>query len=647
MVNAAKSWPGPTAILRWAASASVRVRGADLEVWCGRSLVVHLDDERRADALCASLANGAPWGVAAAIAGERGRLVLERMEACGAIDVAPARVLRADLASEPLRCDALDDLADAGLLVVTGDAEAQQLAAWQAEARERRVHALFVWFMPGAAALAYDDGHSTPCVRCAWLFDTRFELLTRALSWRASGEPSITRRDEPMRRVVEAVLENAIGSVRSLPPPGTSLVFESGALEVRRARFRKHPSCGCHEDTAPRRPVGASASARFAPVFEAASSRDEVRRTGFRRSRSPWPLDAMAFGRATAAGADAKLRARAEGIERFAMLHAPPNVFATPAGRLEHEVLDAAEIAMSTFRDEERAAPGFRFPRYSNDLAIDWSWATAARGTSRVLVPTSLVGRPSEHSHRLVDATSSGYAAHRDRTEARVKALLELVERDAVLLAWYTNLAEPISVDEVPSHAGLVELRAFSVTHDIDVPVVLLLARMEDGSLRCASSAGVAFDEAWRGAQAELKAALATYRHAHPRARRNLADVCLRLGPEDHLAHYTDRTATEAALAGFGAATGKPIQAYRARWPERAGTRIDAVVSAVENTGAHAWFVDRSLPSLFPRWSIVRAFVPGLVELSWGQGYRRLASPRIARRLRAGAPLTPWPHPLA
>lgn len=83
----------------------------------------------------------------------------------------------------------------------------------------------------------------------------------------------------------------------------------------------------------------------------------------------------------------------------------------------------------------------------------------------------------------------------------------------------------------------------------------------------------------------------------------------------------------------------------RTRWPHEAGRdRFATVIDVVLRAGLEPLFIDRSLPDLFGRWRVTRALVPRTVEMSWGQPYRRLASPRLLARL-AGRTPSPWPHP--
>lgn len=71
------------------------------------------------------------------------------------------------------------------------------------------------------------------------------------------------------------------------------------------------------------------------------------------------------------------------------------------------------------------------------------------------------------------------------------------------------------------------------------------------------------------------------------------------------------------------------------------------MAEALARAGLRLWLVDSSLPTVFgSAWTVQRAVVPGLVELSYGQAYRRLASARVARWLGEGHVVTSTPHPL-
>ena len=75
---------------------------------------------------------------------------------------------------------------------------------------------------------------------------------------------------------------------------------------------------------------------------------------------------------------------------------------------------------------------------------------------------------------------------------------------------------------------------------------------------------------------------------------------------------------------------------------------MEKVLAATERAQLDTWLIDRSLSAVFGAgWHVIRAVIPGTVEVSWGQAYRRLASPRLKQAWAAGGSLNPLPHPVA
>ena len=380
--------------------------------------------------------------------------------------------------------------------------------------------------------------------------------------------------------------------------------------------------------------------ARFRPVTPLTEG-GGIARAAYRGARDPWPLTQSAFGIAIAAGEAHRERAIGEAVERFAMLHAPPAFRMRPLHALDAPTLSRDDIASLLFRAEQYRLEGFRFRAFDDDLPLDWSWAVRASTNENVLVPTSLVGRPSHESNRLADGTSNGYAAHPSEDEARLRALLEVIERDALLLHWYAN-QELTRVADADVPAGTLVLLG---TADVDVPVVVAAACLPEGSLRIGSAAAPSFDVALRRAVSELDGQLLGAPIVGPVP--DLTRVDCGFGPRDHVAYYggeTGRTVLERWKKSSSVVAAGEL---RARWPAQEAT-AETAVAAVHAAGLDVLFVDRSLPDLFGEdWHIVRALVPGTVEMSWGMAYRRLASPRIAKLLASGASLSSCPHPYA
>ena len=442
------------------------------------------------------------------------------------------------------------------------------------------------------------------------------------------------------------------------------MVLDTRSWSCELQSYDAHPSCSCRAEafallkSQPSEPVTfrGLVGRRFSPLdCVREGGRDLPAKVLYAPARTPWPKD-VRMGVATAMGRNASVRALAEGLERFSMLHAPADREGLAMKDLDGPMLQLDELESLLFRDEERARPAFRLCPFRPELILDWSFIERVGDDERVLVPTSLIGRPGAATPRLVDATSSGYAAHRSEESAVVAALLENVERDAVLFSWYAQL-EVIRLDGSPALERTFgcEVSAFLVTQDIDLPVIMLMAIYE-GGLRVSAAAAPSFGEAWDRAQAELLAALHAARRGSRKAATDgdhvqidLSDPSRVYGPEDHLAYFDHPVLGSKAMKHLHASPPVALREMRTRWPSRRSeSRLGTVVDALRHRGLNAWVARRSLPEVFgPGWHVVRALVPGTVELSWGQAYRRLASPRLVRALSKGAMLASLPHPIA
>jgi thiazole/oxazole-forming peptide maturase SagD family component len=346
---------------------------------------------------------------------------------------------------------------------------------------------------------------------------------------------------------------------------------------------------------------------------------------------------------------DAEVRALAEGIERFCMLHGSPDLRATTALALESPRLDDEQIKALLFRSEERAGDDFPFPAYTPQLVLDWSWATDAAGDRRVLLPTTLIGRVPRGAPRLVHGTSNGYACHRSADAAARAALLEIVERDAVLLGWYLGRSFPrIELDPDVDVGVRGQVFAWLATQDIDVPVVLMAALLDEDTTRVAAAAGTSFEEALTRASGELRA-LAGSPASATRAAKETSAVDADSPEGSPLEHqrYFDGPGRQHLVRRAADARKVTCSELHARWPG-GNESVAVVVSALQGARLDAWLVKRAIPDLFgTAWHVVRAVVPGCVELSWGTSFRRLASPRILAGLDGGETLNSVPHPLA
>jgi thiazole/oxazole-forming peptide maturase SagD family component len=529
---------------------------------------------------------------------------------------------------------------------------APALGALLSTLRERKVPVLAAWTSGTSVVLGADDGRAAPCLRCALTFDAELREVAPGV---LEGRPI-----EFETRASAAQLANALlatlsrpGAVR--PAPGRARVVDASDLTARWEEYPRHPGCSCGLEL-PDTPTPVYESwevaeaRRFSPLICLERSAGvRPARVLFRRTLALRQCSSGDYGIASAAGENADVRAYAEGIERYCMLHCPPEVVDVPARELS-TAFDEGAIRGSLFSPEAYARAGFRHRPFDSGLALDWSWAshvTAGERSARRLLPTSMIGAPRAGSPRLVDASTSGYAAHTHRDTAIALAALEVIERDAVLL-WWHGRGNLLCIDgERLPPAWRATVTGYLVTQDVDLPIVMLTARLPSGGCRLTSAAATTFDEAWSKAVAEMEAALWTLeRHGARSLAEPLETAAARHGPSEHLAFFLRSENAERIFARLAGAPEVPARQLQARWPGGCEA-LPAIGGALSAAGLDAWVVDRSLPRLFgPQWTVARVFIPDSLEVAWGAAYPRLNSPRFARTL-AGRAAELFPHPIA
>ncbi|MFF3996552.1 TOMM precursor leader peptide-binding protein [Streptomyces cyaneofuscatus] len=197
-----------------------------------------------------------------------------------------------------------------------------------------------------------------------------------------------------------------------------------------------------------------------------------------------------------------------EGLERYAGTHRRRGTSPVVDSyrNLAGQALNPSECgfyAPETYASDPLVSP------FDPDRAIPWVWGHSLRDDRPVLVPARLA-----HYSAGVDADnfvfecSNGCATGGSLEEAILFGLLELVERDAFLLAWYgrarltaidlttaTTPAVRSMLDRAALHG--YDVHAFDTRMDLAVPVVTALAVRRDGGHGTLSfSAAAGFDPA-------------------------------------------------------------------------------------------------------------------------------------------------------
>jgi ribosomal protein S12 methylthiotransferase accessory factor len=136
------------------------------------------------------------------------------------------------------------------------------------------------------------------------------------------------------------------------------------------------------------------------------------------------------------------------------------------------------------FSPKQYRSPGFPYGEFTETTRLDWIEGTNLLDGCASYVPAQLVSLGYRPSSDLIPpcfyATSSGCAVATSVEEALLKGILELIERDAVMIRWYFRIPPPLLdinpksllAERLGSQAHALETRFHDLTVDGDVPVV-------------------------------------------------------------------------------------------------------------------------------------------------------------------------------
>jgi ribosomal protein S12 methylthiotransferase accessory factor len=393
-------------------------------------------------------------------------------------------------------------------------------------------------------------------------------------------------------------------------------------------------------------------------------------------ARSKYGVHNMAWSGHAGTYADSERYGILEGIERYA------------GQRARARTVDVHD-SLANLTDRGRAAldpspcgtyrPGYYTGRthaqpFTPDLPTYWVWGYSLRDRRALLVPEQLVyylDRRTDHA-TFVHECSNGCASGSCPEEAALYGLLELVERDAFLLAWYSGRTLPeIDIRSVRDpqvrfmreRVGLLgyDVRLLDLRADLPVPVVLAAAVRREpgpGALCLAAGSGFAPEDAVRAALCETASYVAglpervTERIDELRAM--AADYERVTELEHHPLLYGVPEMARYAAFLHGSAPPRDLDDLYAGWlAERPDTGdltddLRFLVDRVVRLGGDVIAVDQTAPEQVRSGVHTMAVIaPGLVPIDFGWARQRvLHHPRFTGWLRrTGAAPHPHPHP--
>jgi ribosomal protein S12 methylthiotransferase accessory factor len=323
---------------------------------------------------------------------------------------------------------------------------------------------------------------------------------------------------------------------------------------------------------------------------------------------------------------------------------------------------------------------------YHPDLVYNWVWGYAFRSQAPVLIPEhyAYYGVPiSTENPAFVFEVSNGCALGNCLEEAIFHGLLEVIERDAFLLAWYAQLKVPrlalssltdpqvrLLVEHLQYHSGYT-IHALNITLDHALPCVCLLGVDEPGragmpKVHIVTGVHPHPEQAVFRALRELTTVLTTSPHMlqeqRAQALEMLADARLVQDMEHHpLVYYLPEAFARLHFFCHGQPPETFEQAF-ARCYQRPAAGLDLRADLQEliadylARGNDVLVVDQTAPEHLPcGLRCVKVLVPGMLPMTFGEHNRRITGLERLRRVPWAlgyqdhplreAEVNPHPHP--
>jgi ribosomal protein S12 methylthiotransferase accessory factor len=365
---------------------------------------------------------------------------------------------------------------------------------------------------------------------------------------------------------------------------------------------------------------------------------------------------------------NARAAALGEAVERYSAAYAPIEATTlTTAGELGTAAVLPERFAL--FHARQLASPQFPFAEFHAGTRLRFVEGFALADGRPAFVPSQLVylGGWFDDEERIGLPTSNGVACGATLEEAILAGLLELIERDAVMLAWKNTLSLPLLDWTSDTSLAAIDHRVFAPTGlrysvvdgsaFFDVPVAIAVVHGPAGertALAMGAAAGATISAAWTKALSEAFAVrrwltLQTLMNEAPTEANDVNSF------DDHVLFYGEHDA--ASRASFLDASDDRTPTHGV--PRLEGATPRAQIAALERRlaarGCSAYAVEITSPDVAALGlHVARVVAPELCPLDVAHAVRFLGGSRLGRAaFEVGlSPMTfdfddfnPLPHP--
>ncbi|WP_321475461.1 TOMM precursor leader peptide-binding protein [uncultured Paludibaculum sp.] len=351
----------------------------------------------------------------------------------------------------------------------------------------------------------------------------------------------------------------------------------------------------------------------------------------------------------------ALLSAVGEAVERYApSLPEPERIVWEAAAELDAPWLQTDPV----YTDAQYDRADFPYVRFTAQMVQPWVAGYWLDSGERVWIPaiSAFLAMTVTAEQFLSQGTSNGLASHPDRDEASLRAVMELVERDAFLSSWLTGSAGTrIVLDDSLDPALRAVLQAVERLGAVVEPYRLETAACGTAVMCLALGDGIEYPGATIALGADLDPALAVRQailelgQTGPHLRKMMRRGALAVPAQpqdvrtmlDHAAWYFD-----AARAGaFDAMRGQRTVTLREMEERRCKRSLASCSAELTCGGVRVALVDVTSPDIATTGlCVMRAVTADLQPLWYGYGLERRPVARVTRLgLRRDVPVV---HPI-
>jgi ribosomal protein S12 methylthiotransferase accessory factor len=358
---------------------------------------------------------------------------------------------------------------------------------------------------------------------------------------------------------------------------------------------------------------------------------------------------------------EAMIGAVGEAIERYsASRYRKADLQRAALDDLAEDRLDPRQMCL--YEDAQYDQPNFPFARFDPGRPIEWIKGRWLGTGGAVWLPALLTyfdfhASPDE---RFCQVTSNGLAAGAGLEDATLRAVLELVERDAFMITWLAQRPAHRLILDDTLEPGVREVVRQLQDRGVEVELFLLDVGLSIPTVMCL---GIGDGKRWPG----VTVALGAHLSPHTASRRAILEQghvgpyisglmrngehALPADPKDvrtlidHALYYAPaHREHEFRFLRKGSGNAIPL------WDLKTSgeTSLAACVRQLQAAGIRVAVADVTSPDIArSAWRVVRALGVDMQPIDFGVGLQRQASPRLLTMLAKGQDLNRHPHPFA